>query len=167
MCLAKKLGLRAPKPCRPKRTEAFDPQPPGGKALGEPQLVGGPGPRAGSLRRCSLAFALALFLRLLHAALYQNEHRNFRVQKPEMYLTKTGRDARSSGPGLLGERLSGRPGAAVPAVTTLARQIPKCDNLAARFFFPGGYTHWVFALLAVCHAYIYARTSSLDGFFWL
>jgi len=23
------------------------------------------------------------------------------------------------------------------------------------FFFPGGYTHWVFALLAVCHAYIY------------
>ena len=23
-------------------TEAFDPQPPGGKALGEPQLVGGP-----------------------------------------------------------------------------------------------------------------------------
>ncbi|CAE7747469.1 ANKRD44 [Symbiodinium sp. CCMP2592] len=23
------------------------------------------------------------------------------------------------------------------------------------FFFPGGYTHWVFALLAICHAYIY------------
>ena len=31
--------------------------------------------------------------------------------------------------------------------------------VAPRFFFPGGYTHWVFGLLAVSHAYVYAGSS--------
>ena len=91
---------------------------------------------------------------MLH--LHHNEHGNLRaevrkskLQTPGMYLTKR-RDARSRNSGLLGERLSGRPGVAALAGTT--PWVRNIRELWQGFSFPvatpTGYLHcWPSAML--------------------